>query len=97
LLAQNSWLIRKSLWQRLALWLVASVTWPGLLFALFAALAGWRWTLAWLVTSLTSAVLYAVLLLMPGRAASLGARQLMRQDKEERLRNLPPRHPNRSL
>ena len=97
LLNENAWLARQSMPRRLTIWGLMSATWPSAVVVPIAALAGWNWGLVWLATALASAGLYALPVFWPGRAAEQGARQLMSEAEEQRLRDLPPPHPGRNL
>ncbi len=73
------------------------MTGPGAVVVPIAALAGWNWWLIWLATALVLACLLALPIFWPKQAAELGARQLMSEAEEQRLRDMPPPHPGRNL
>lgn len=93
----ESWLNRQPLRTRVAIWCLMAATWPSAVVAAIAALAGWNGWWVWLLTALAAAILYSFPVFWPERAARSGARQLMSQAEEQRLRDLPPPHPGRNL
>jgi hypothetical protein len=97
LLKENGWLIRQSMPKRFGIWCLFTAIWPGAVLVPIAALAGWNWWLTWLATVSVFGPLFSVPVFWPERAARLGATQLMSRAEEQRLRDLPPRHPGRNL
>lgn len=79
------------------IWLVLAGLWPSSIFVPIAALAGTNWSLTWLATSGIAAVLYSLPIFWPERMARFGARQLISEAEQQRLQNLPPRHPFKSM
>ena len=97
LLKENGWIVRQSRSRRTVVWLAAAALWPGALFAAIAALAGANWSLTWLVTSCLAAFIYFFPIFLPERMARFGASQLMTEAEQQRLQELPPRHPFKSM
>ncbi len=96
-LLNENWIARQSMPRRITMWCLMSVTWPSAAVVPIAALAGWNWWLTWLATASASACLYAFSVFWPEQAADHGARQLMSEAEEQRLRDLPAPHPGRNL
>ncbi len=97
LLDENAWFARQSMPSRITIWCLMSVAWPSAAVVPIAGLADWSWWLAWLATASASACLYAFPVFWPKQAADHGARQLMSEAEEQRLRDLPPPHSGRNL
>ena len=74
LLQQNAWIRRQPPWLRVLGWLLLAGTWPSLLLAFLAGLAGDDAVLTWLVTSLLAAALYSLWVFWLEQVATFGAR-----------------------